>query len=86
MTDPRKLATHKEIADAVRSIEKERREVMRNLMRDFDSNYYYPNLKDMRAACGKLGHKWQFRNLGPLGDPWFSCTICYATECRREGD
>jgi hypothetical protein len=82
--DPRTLATHSEIADAVRGIERERREAMRDLMRDFDENYYYPNLKDMREACARLGHKWQFTHLGPLGDPWFTCCVCHAAECRPE--
>jgi hypothetical protein len=84
VVDPRTLATHSEIADAVRGVEKERRDAMRELMRDFDKSYYYPNLKDMREACGRLGHKWRFTHLGPLGDPWFCCGVCHATECRPE--
>ena len=84
VVDARTLATHSEIADAVRGIEKERRDAMRELMRDFDQSYYYPNLKDMRKACGRLGHKWNFTHLGPLSDPWFSCGVCHASECRPE--
>lgn len=84
VVDPRTLATHSEIADAVRGIEKERRDAMRELMRDFDQNYYSPNLKDMREACGRIGHKWRFSQLGPLGDPWFLCGVCHAHECRPE--
>lgn len=86
VVDPRSLTTHSEIASAVRGIEKERRVAMQELMRDFDQNYYYPNLKDMREACGRIGHKWRFTNLGPLGDPWFTCDICHTSECRRETD
>jgi hypothetical protein len=78
------LATHDEIADAVREIEKARRDIMRERMRDFDHGYYYPNLKDMREACGRLGHKWRFTHLGPLGDPWFCCDVCHVTKCRPE--
>ena len=66
VVDARELATHSEIADAVRGIEKERRDAMRELMRDFDQSYYYPNLKDMREACGRIGHKWRFSHHGPL--------------------
>ena len=84
VVDPRALATHSEIADAVRGIEKERRDAMRELMRDFEQDYYYPNLKDMQEACGRLGHKWRFTHLGPLSDPWFSCGVCHASECRTE--
>jgi hypothetical protein len=79
-----KLTTHGEISDAVRSIEKERREAMRKLMSDFDHGYYYPNLKIMRQACGALGHAWRFTHLGPLSDPWFMCSVCHASECRVE--
>lgn len=86
VVDPRTLATHSEIADAVRGIEKERRDAMRELMRDFDQGYYYPNLKNMREACGRLGHKWRFTRLGPLSDQWFSCGVCHASECRPERD
>lgn len=84
VVDARELATHSEIADAVRGIEKERRDAMRELMRDFDQSYYYPNLKDMREACGRIGHKWRFSHHGPLGDPWFLCGVCHAHECRPE--
>lgn len=84
VVDPRALVTHREIADAVRGIEKERRDAMRALMRDFDQSYYYPNLKDMRAACARIGHNWRFTHLGPLSDPWFSCCVCHASECRPE--
>jgi hypothetical protein len=84
VVDARELATHSEIANAVRGIEKERRDVMRELMRDFDQSYYCPNLKDMRDACGRIGHKWQFTHNGPLGDPWFLCGVCHAHECRPE--
>lgn len=82
VVDARELATHSEIADAVRGIEKERRDAMRELMRDFDQSYYYPNLKDMREACGRIGHKWRFSHHGPLGDPWFLCGVCHAHELR----
>ena len=81
--DARTLATHSEIADAVRGIEKERRDAMRELMRDFDQDYY-PNLKGLREACARIGHKWRFTHLGPLSDPWFSCGVCHASECRPE--
>jgi hypothetical protein len=84
VVDPGTLATHSEIADAVRGIEKERRNAMRELMRDFDEGYYCPNLKAMREACGRLGHKWRFTHLGPLRDPWFGCGVCHAMECRPE--
>ena len=84
--DARTLATHIEIADAVRGIEKERRDAMRELMRDFDHSYYYPNLKDMREACARIGHKWRFTHLCPLSYPWFACGVCHASECRPERD
>lgn len=82
--DPCTLTTRIDIANAVRGIEKERREAMSALMRDFDDNYYYPNLKVMHEACAKIGHRWRFTHLGPLGDPWFRCGTCYASECRPD--
>ena len=84
MVDSRTLTTHSEIANAVHSVEKERRDAMRELIRDFDQSYYYPNMRGMRKACGNLGHKWRFTHLGPLSDPWFSCGVCHASECRSE--
>lgn len=84
VVDLRTLATYGEIADAVRGIEKERREAILELIRDFDHSYYYPNLKDMREACGKLGHKWIFSHFGPMGNPWFYCGVCHASECRPD--
>lgn len=83
---PYPITTHKEIAAAMRRIEKERLNALQELMRDFDKNYYSPNVRTLREACGRLGHKWRFTGLGPFGDPWFSCGICYVSECRRETD
>ena len=82
VTDSRELATHKDIASAVRGIERERREAMGVLMRDFDETYYLPNLRDMREACGGIGHEWRFTHLGQLNNPRFSCAVCGATESR----
>ena len=72
---------YRDIAEAVCKVEQQRREAMRELMRDFEKNYYYPKLKTLREACDKLGHKWAFTHLGPLGDPWFSCLVCRAAKC-----
>ena len=52
------------------------------LMRDFDETYYLPNLRDMREACGGIGHEWRFTHLGPLNNQQFSCAVCGATESR----
>jgi len=35
------------------------------------------------AEYDKTVH-WQFTHTGPLGDPWFSCHSCGASECRLE--
>lgn len=35
--------------------------------------HYYPRLKELREQCQ---HKWRFSDFGPLGDPWYLCTVC----------
>lgn len=80
------MKTHREIAAAVRGIEKERVAEIRERMRDFDQSYYYPRLNDISVACGVLGHDWRFTGLSSLGDPWFRCYVCHTSECRREND
>lgn len=73
-----------DIGDKVRALEKARREAMRALMAEYDKTHYAA-LKILRAECAVTGtgHNWRFTNLGPLGHPWFHCTICGAS---RVGD
>jgi hypothetical protein len=59
-----------EIGQKVRELEKARRDAM----------------KVLRAECGKIGHNWRFTNLGPLGHPWFHCTICGASRVELGDD
>lgn len=84
ISDARKLATHADIAQATRELEKERRVAMTELMREFDESYYRPNRRDIQAACSSIGHVWHLTHFGPLGDQWYSCTSCHASECRTE--
>ena len=84
MTDLRTFETHREIAAAVRRLEKERRDAMDRMMHEFDEHYYYPNMRNIHAACNDIGHKWSYTHSGPLGHPWFTCTVCHASECETE--
>ena len=67
-------------------MERARREKMHDAIKDYDEDVYYPAIKALRDECAKSGdgHKWEFSSLGPLGDPWFSCNLCGAAECRRD--
>lgn len=76
--------THEQIAKAIRIIEKERRTAMEDAMRDFDENYYIPNVKEIRDACDAIGHEWRFSHYGPMHDPWFMCDACRMMECRKD--
>ena len=86
MTALRTLKTHSEIAAAVRGLEKERRDAMKRLLHDFDEHYYHPNMQDIRAACDSIGHEWRYTHAGPLGHPWFMCTVCHASKCDVAND
>ena len=74
--------SYKAVAKAVRILELERKTAMAELMRDFDSNYYYPNLREIQGECSKLGHKWSFSHLGPLNEPWYYCKVCFTKNVR----
>lgn len=80
------MQSHSEISRAIGALKKERREFQANAMRDFDDNHYDPKMKELRSACGDIGHNWQFSHLGPLSDPWFYCSVCGASKCERESD
>lgn len=65
----------------VTALEKERRDKMRELMGQWDQEYYYPKLKELRDQCT---HNWRFTDTNPLGYPIFDCTICHKTEIRTD--
>lgn len=67
-----------------REIQDARRKEASRRMHEYDTIIFYPALKELRKRCAEEGHAWEFTNLGPLGDPWFSCCKCGAAECRRE--
>ncbi|WP_129448159.1 hypothetical protein [Methylibium sp. Pch-M] len=75
--------TQRDISAAVYELERERREFMREAMRTFDQGHYQ-RLRELQEGCGRLGHKWRFTHLGPLGSPWYCCGVCHASECRKE--
>lgn len=63
-------------------IDRDRRKFMEAAMKDYDRDVYHPARRQLIEECGKIGHNMKFQHLGPLGDPWFSCTHCRASECR----
>ena len=74
-----------EIGQKVRALEKARRDAMDALMAEYDKEHY-ARLKILQADCGKIGHNWWLTNIGPLGHPWFHCTICGASRVELEDD
>lgn len=70
-----------EIGNAVRELERERRNKMRELMDQWDREYYYPKLKELRDQCD---HNWIFSGTNPVGYPIFDCTICHKCEIRSD--
>lgn len=81
---PQQHNDHRSVGVAVRSLEKERREMVQKLMQEWEETYYRPRMRELRNRCAELGHKWHFSDFGPLGDPWYRCGVCGAAECRRE--
>ena len=65
-------------------IEKSRRQKMSELMDEYDKTVYYPARKALREQCEKIGHRWNFSDLNPVGYPIFVCNQCGATEIRKD--
>jgi hypothetical protein len=65
-------------------IEKARREKMQELMGEYEKTVYYPARKALISRCASIGHKWNFRDVNPVGYPIFDCNQCGATEIRKE--
>ena len=73
------------IGERRRVLDMERGEFRRQAMAEYDRAHYL-KVKALQDECGQAGHKWRFTHLGPLNDPWFSCTTCRLSECRVERD
>ena len=65
-------------------IEKARREKMQELMGEYDKTVFYPARHALISRCASIGHKWNFRDVNPVGYPIFDCNQCGATEIRKE--
>lgn len=70
-----------EIGSAVRALEKERRTKMKELMEQWDTEYYYPKMKELRSKCE---HNMKFVGLNPINWPIFTCTICGHTKIEKQ--
>ena len=70
-----------EIGKAVRVLEKERRDKLKELMDQWDTEYYYPKIKELRSRCE---HNFKFVELNPLSWPIFTCTICGYTKIEKD--
>ena len=67
------------------ALDKERRTFMRVAMADFDKTYRI-KVRELQQECEQDGgHSWTFDTCGPLGDPWFTCSRCYARKVELEG-
>lgn len=67
------------IGQAVRELERERRNKMKDLMQQWDNEYYYPKMRELQSQCE---HNWSFSGTNPVGYPIFDCTICHKTEIK----
>lgn len=70
--------------DEAHRLTRARREEAARVMAEYDKTVHWPALKALRQRCSAIGHTWHFTHTGPLGDPWFSCNTCGASECRKE--
>jgi nuclear transport factor 2 (NTF2) superfamily protein len=64
-----------------KELEKERSDMMKTLMAEWDINYYYPRLKQLRDRCE---HNFKFSHIGPVGGLWYYCTQCGKGQFRDE--
>ena len=69
--------TGKSIWERRRQLDKDRREFIYTAMIKFDKAHR-EKMRALQYECAAAGHNWKFTNLGPLGNPWFSCTMCHA--------
>ena len=70
-----------EIGKAVRELDRERRNKMKELMDEWDNTYYYPKMKELRSRCN---HNLKFVGLNPINWPIFTCTICGHTQIEKQ--
>jgi hypothetical protein len=66
-----------EIGERRRKLDKARRIYMEEVMRGYDVGYRI-DIKKLQEECGtsESGHNYRFSNFGPLGHPWYFCSIC----------
>ena len=65
-------------------IERDRRNKMMEAMEAYDKNVYWPARKALRERCEKVGHRWHFSDVNPVGYPIFVCNQCGATDIRKD--
>lgn len=61
-----------EIGRQIRLLEKERRQYMSEVMKEYDKEYH-AKCKALRDQCE---HNFKFSDFGPIGHAWFYCSIC----------
>lgn len=76
--------TEQSIWQESRTIEKARRDKMRELMEEYDRTVYYPAKKSVYERCEKIGHIWKFVGTNPVGYPMYSCNQCTKFEIRSD--
>lgn len=63
------------------ALQKERREKQRELMWQWEKDYYFPALHKLQDACE---HNYVFSHAGAVHGVWFTCTICCKNQFRDE--
>jgi hypothetical protein len=63
-----------------------RREELKKRMQDYDTQVYFPALRELRARCATEGHTEQFTDFNVIGIPWYTCTKCGATRLDKQED
>jgi hypothetical protein len=67
--------TRDEIRKRRHEIDREWRQESEARWREFLARHA-AELAALKEACGKIGHQWQFRDLGPDGAVWSNCSVC----------
>lgn len=74
------LKTHADIHKARLTLEKQRTDLVRKALREYDEDVYGPALKAIQAKCAVLGHKPRFTHVNAFGVPKCTCSVCWSAK------
>jgi hypothetical protein len=59
-------------------LQRERHQMMKSLMQEYDNNVYHPAMQALMAECAVQGHSGGNYHENGLGWSWFYCSKCGA--------